>query len=195
MKQGRLPFAPNGAAKLASAASSNAVTSASSKASVPKVSSDDAKSALSEPSQPSSAAKPTLPKQKPGAQSSITKSAPREQVRSRSPTSHAGPCPGCAQCGQTNERNSTECRQLQSLVGCHACDKKGCWTGDPRCKFAGRSREADADADFGDNVPHMAGERNIQIVCDRISLKTGQRMPPLWFAGHSVFVCIDDKEF
>ena len=175
-KQGRLPFTPSSAAKPALAASSN--EPASSTASFPKDSSADAKSDLSE--------RP---------QSSITKSTPREHIRSRSPTIYAGPCPGCARCGQTTERNSTECRQLQSLIGCHACDKKGCWAGGPRCRFAGRSREADADADFGDNVPHIAGERNIQIVCDKIPLKNGQRMPPLWFAGHSVLVRIDDKAF
>ena len=60
---------------------------------VPEVSSDDPKSALSKPSQPSSAAKPTLPKKKPCESNRITRTVPRHQARSRSPRSHAGPCP------------------------------------------------------------------------------------------------------
>ena len=150
---------------------------------------------VAKPGVQSSAAKSAAPQQKPDVQSTAAKPAPRERVRSRSPTSHAAPCRGCAQRGQTNEKHSTECRHLQLMVGCHACDAKGCWTGSPRCKFEGRIREANADADFGDNVSHMAGERNIQILCDRIPYKNGQRLSPFWFAGHSVLVRIDGKEY
>jgi len=67
---------------------------------------------VAKPGVQSSAAKSAAPQQKPDVQSTAAKPAPRERVRSRSPTSHAAPCRGCAQCGQTNEKHSTECRHL-----------------------------------------------------------------------------------
>ena len=124
-------------------------------------------------------------------------------MASASSTSSAGvsathlgkPCEACALHGQTHERNSAKCRELQLRCGCHACDLVGCWTGNGKCKFHGRGRLAHDDADFGDNRPHMAGERNIQILRNGTPLTNGQRMPARWFAGHSVLVRIDDKEF
>ena len=124
-------------------------------------------------------------------------------MASASSTSSAGvsathlgkPCEACALHGQTHERNSAKCRELQLRCGCHACDLVGCWTGNGKCKFHGRGRLAHDDADFGDNRPHMAGERNIQILRNGTPLTNGQRIPARWFAGHSVLVRIDDKEF
>ena len=67
------------------------------------------------------------------------------------------PCPICPP-----NRTDEECVEFQRTHGCHACDRIGCWNANPSCRFFNRSREAHADAQLGDVVPHM---RETRITC------------------------------
>jgi len=198
-KQGRLPFAASGAAKPASSEANSASKSAPCTNSTPK----SAPSTKSSQTVSSGAAKPASPTTlhpggaaKPASSTSCGAADPASFASTNVSATHLEKlCEACALRGQTHERNSAECRELQLRCGCHACDRLGCWTGSGNCKFHRRGRVAHDDADFGDNRPHMAGEKNIQILRNGTPLTNGQRMPARWFAGHSVLVRIDDKEF
>ena len=65
----------------------------------------------------------------------------------------------CTLCGCVSVE---ACRLHQQRYGCHACDKKGCWTENRTCTFYRRSRANHVDASMGDNVPHIS-QTSVQI--------------------------------
>ena len=98
----------------------------------------------------------------------------------------------CEQCGF--DKDSSQCHAFQREHGCHACDKKGCWTSSSTCVFRNRNREDHVDASLGDNVDHMR-RTSIECFVDGIKVAHNARRRPNWWYGHDVEFHIDGKAF
>eukprot|EP00973_Karenia_brevis_P033931 4682611-Karenia_brevis.AAC.1 len=76
-------------------------------------------------------------------------------------------------------------------VGCNACGRSDCWTTNPKCLFFNRQRVVHADAQMGDNVPHMK-QTNIAIFANKVLQSNGPRLEPNWWtACRSLVIEVD----
>jgi len=78
------------------------------------------------------------------------------------------------------QHTERECILFQRAHGCHACDRKGCWTASPECPFLHRFREPHNDAEMGDTAPHI---RETRISC----LADGTEVAGPWLHGVGSF--------
>ena len=97
------------------------------------------------------------------------------------------PCPICP-----SEFSPEECVQFQRANGCHACDERGCWQGNPACEFYGRSRASHPDAEIGDSVPHMC-ETRITCTADGFEM-TGRLCVNWWQQYQCVRFTVNESE-
>ena len=89
--------------------------------------------------------------------------------------------------------DSTECEMYQRRVGCHACDRIGCFRRNLSCQFFNRHRDTHADGGLGDRIPHMS-QTDIQNLRDGALLEARRPLAPLWWRGHSVIVRIEGMD-
>ena len=88
-------------------------------------------------------------------------------------TTGAAQCVYCSRVGVLVPRDSPECCATQREVGCHACDKKDCWTlndgssGYTRCKYFNQQRPDVVDAPVtGEAAPNMIDRSEVTFNYD-----------------------------
>ena len=80
---------------------------------------------------------------------------------------------------------------FQRQHGCHKCGNLDCWGESPSCPFSGCERLPIADAQLGNNAPHIR-QTAIEIYCNGGLLEsTGTRMPSNWWKKQHVEISGD----
>ena len=73
-------------------------------------------------------------------------------------------CTHCARIGASCIAGSEECIQQQKDLGCHACDRVGCYATAPTCPYFGRERTTHVDAQAtGSAAPDMFRRSDVRI--------------------------------
>eukprot|EP00973_Karenia_brevis_P060038 8353395-Karenia_brevis.AAC.1 len=76
-------------------------------------------------------------------------------------------------------------------VGCNACGRSDCWT----TNAFNRQRVVGADAQMGDNVPHMM-QTSIAIYANNVLQPNGPRLEPNWWtACRSLVIEVDGRSY
>ena len=89
--------------------------------------------------------------------------APQDTAPSSS-SSSAMHCTHCARIGASCIAGSEECIQQQKDLGCHACDRVGCYATAPTCPYFGRERTTHVDAQAtGSAAPDLFRRSDVRI--------------------------------
>ena len=87
-----------------------------------------------------------------------------EDIAPSSSSSSAMHCMHCARIGASYIADSHECIQQQKDLGCHACDRVGCYATAPTCPYFGRERTTHVDAQAtGSAAPDMFRRSDVRI--------------------------------
>ncbi len=88
-----------------------------------------------------------------------------------------------------------ECYAYQRTYGCHACDRRGCWTRNPASPACAKPRASHPDGGWGDAVPHM---REVRATCTAKGVNIHGSQDARWWQhpnhrGRVVFTLEDSK--
>ena len=87
-----------------------------------------------------------------------------EDIAPSSSSSSAMHCMHCARIGASYIADSHECIQQQKDLGCHACDRVGCYSTAPTCPYFGRARAPQVDSlATGSAAPDMFRRSDVRI--------------------------------